>query len=169
MPKPEPGTFPPAYDNYICLVNETDLADAFAAQQTLIDEYFLNIPEAKTSFAYSPGKWTLKEMLQHIIDTERIFAYRALCISRKETQSLPGFEENEYALASDANHREWHLLCEELQSVRKSNLYLFNHFSEETLLRSGVSNKNNVTVLAIGFSMVGHIAHHKKIIEERYL
>lgn len=169
MPQPIQGSFPPAYNNYISLVNETELAEAFGAQQNLINDYFKNIPEDKTSFAYLPGKWTLKEMLQHIIDTERIFAYRALCISRNELQSLPGFDENEYSKASDANGRHWNSLCDELIDVRKCNLHLINSFSDQTLLRSGTSNQNSVTVVAIGFAMVGHIAHHKKIIEERYL
>lgn len=123
----------------------------------------------KSCYAYAPGKWTLKELLQHVIDAERIFNYRALAIARKETTSLPGFEENDYALNSNANERSWNNLIHELKAVRTSSIILFDSFNEEVFGYLGIANNNSITVNAIGFITVGHIYHHKKVIEDRYL
>ncbi len=169
MPKPISGTYPPYFETYIKLVGEEELILAFREQHTLIDDFFSAIPPEKADHAYAPGKWTLKELLQHIIDTERIFNYRALAFARHEKTSLPGFDENEYAAHSKAVVRQWQTLCEELKAVRKSTLFLFESFDEETLLISGTANENLITVKALGYAIVGHIYHHKRIIEERYL
>lgn len=169
MPKPIKGTFPPYFSNYIDKVSEDNLADAFKNQQALVDDFFDTISEEKSNYAYAPGKWTLKEMLQHIIDGERIFAYRALSIARKEKQSLPGFDENEYAANSNANSRNWKGLIEEFKLVRKTTELLLKDFSEDVLNQSGISNNHAVTVNAIGFITVGHLYHHVVVIKERYL
>ncbi|HSN60933.1 MAG TPA: DinB family protein [Ferruginibacter sp.] len=169
MPKPIDGTFPPYFSTYTNKVKEDNVEAAFKNQQELINTFFDSIPAEKADFAYAPGKWTLKEMLQHIIDAERIFAYRALCIARKESQSLPGFEENEYAQNSLANTRHWISLVEELKVVRRSTTILFESFTEETLSQSGISNNNPVTVNALGFVIIGHVYHHVGVIKERYL
>jgi len=169
MSKPIEGTFPPYFSKYINLVNEEGLAEAFKAQQNLIDTFFQNLPKEKHEYAYAEGKWTLKEMLQHIIDTERIFNFRALCFARKEMQNIPGFEENDYVANSHANDRSWESLCEELVMVRKSTLGLFNTFNEADLLNSGSANNKPVTVLALGFITIGHIYHHVNVAKERYL
>mgnify|MGYP003556812899 FL=1 len=169
MSKPIEGTFPPPFATYINKVNEDVLADAFKNQQELIASFFDSIPSNKWDYAYAEGKWTMKEMLQHIIDTERIFAYRSLCIARKEKQSLPGFDENEYADNSNAGNRSWQNLVEELKLVRRTTEILFESFSEDILHQSGISNNNPVTVNALGFITVGHINHHVGIIKERYL
>jgi hypothetical protein len=108
-------------------------------------------------------------MLQHIIDTERIFAYRALCLARGEKQNLPGFNENEYSIKSDANDREWKTMIREFKLVRETTEMLFQSFSETTLQLSGKANEATVTVNAIGFITVGHLYHHKEVIQERYL
>ena len=169
MAKPIEGTFPPFYATYINKVKEDTVADAFTNQQELIHRFFDAIPKDKEDFAYAPGKWTLKEMLQHIIDTERIFAYRALCIARKEKQSLPGFDENDYASSSQASTRTWEGLVTELKLVRKTTEILFDSFSPETLQQSGIANGNPITLNAIGFITVGHLYHHIDVIKERYL
>ncbi len=169
MSKPIVSTFPEFFSNYINLVNEDDLTDAFKKQQVLIEDFFENIPESKSEYAYAEGKWTLKELLQHIIDTERIFCYRALAIARKETVSLPGFDEIEYAANSNANDRDWKSLCSELKIVRRSTEILFSSFSAEAMLSTGLANNHTISVLAIGFTCIGHISHHINIIEERYL
>lgn len=168
MPKPLPATYPAYYDRYIKLVEEDELPHAFARQQSLIDEYFPAITEEESRYAYAEDKWTLKEMLQHIIDTERIFACRSLCFARQEMQSLPGFEENDYARHSNANARKWQLLCDELKVVRASSLLLFESFTEAMLETSGIANKHPASTLSMGFTMIGHIYHHRNIIEERY-
>lgn len=169
MPKPATGTFPAFFSTYINKVEEEDLSTAFANQQELMTGFFDAIPADKHDFSYAPGKWTLKEMLQHIIDTERIFAYRALCIARQEKQNLPGFDENDYVVNSQANNRSWQSMLAELKLVRQSTEILFDSFSPETLQQSGLANNNPVTVHAIGFITLGHLYHHIEVIKERYL
>lgn len=169
MAKPLDGTFPSYFKNYIDLVSADNLNEAFLNQQAMISNFFISIPESKTNEPYAAGKWTLKELLQHMIDTERIFNYRALAFARKEKGSLPGFDENEYVTNSHANNRSWIDLCNELIIVRKATEILFNSFTHEAIHSSGLSNNKPVTVLALGFIIVGHITHHKRIIEERYL
>jgi hypothetical protein len=107
--------------------------------------------------------------MQHLIDSERIFIYRALCFARKEKISLPGFEEDEYAANSAANKRSWKSLVEEFSAVRKSTELLFSSFSEEALASTGSANNNLISVESIGFIILGHFYHHKKVLEERYL
>lgn len=169
MPKPLIGSYPAAYENYIKVLPESSLENAFSSQQYLIDEFLPSISEEKSLYAYAPNKWTLREMLQHIIDTERIFTYRALCFARHESQSLPGFDENLYAEHSNANRRSWKQLMEEFQLVRKSSILMFDSFSEEMLDTIGKANNNSITVNAIGYITVGHLQHHVNIINERYL
>ncbi len=169
MPKPIEGTFPIYFSTYTNKVSEDNLTDAFKNQKALVNDFFDSISEEKSNDTYAPGKWTLKELLQHIIDAERIFAYRALCIARKEKQSLPGFDENEYADNSNANSRSWKSLTTEMKLVRQTTELLFETFSEDVLNQSGVSNNNAVTVNALGFISVGHLYHHVEVIRERYL
>jgi hypothetical protein len=169
MPKPHPGTYPAYFDNYISYVTEDDLRDAFKNQHEVIETFFDSIPEDKAGYAYAPGKWTLKELLQHIIDTERIFNYRSLAFARKETASLPGFDEDSYAENSFANERTWKSLIEELKTVRRSTEMLFASFNTDMLNHSGLANNNPMSVNAMGFTTIGHVYHHKRIIMERYL
>lgn len=169
MPKPIEGSFPPYFATYINKVTEDNVTDAFRNQQGVVDSFFDNITEEKANTAYAPGKWTLKELLQHLIDTERIFAYRSLCIARKEMNSLPGFDENEYAANSQANNRSWKSLLEEFKLVRRSTEMLFDSFNQEMINQSGFSNNNRVTVNALGFITVGHLVHHIGVIKERYI
>ena len=169
MPKPTEGTYPVYFQNYINYVQEEDVMTAIENQQTVIDNFFDSISEEKSTYAYAESKWTLKELLQHVIDTERIFIYRALAFARKETQSLPGFDEKTYAANSNANARTWKSLCEELKAVRTTSRLLFENFTDEMLSSSGLANNNPTTVNAIGFILVGHVYHHKNIVETRYL
>lgn len=169
MPKPTQGTYPVFFDTYIGQVKENELKAAFLKQQEVVDNFFQQISEEKSGYAYAPGKWTLKELLQHIIDTERIFNYRSLAFARKETASLPGFEEDIYAENSFANERTWNSLVEELKAVRLSTVLLYNSFNTAMLNHSGICNNNPNTVIALGFATVGHLAHHISIIESRYL
>jgi hypothetical protein len=169
MPRPAKGTYPEYFEKYINLVTEKNLKAGFRNQQKLINSFFNDIPDDKTEFSYGPGKWTLKEMLQHIIDTERIFNYRALAFARKETLSLPSFDENTYAENSNANARNWKKLCNELKAVRKSTRMMYDSFSKEALNSSGIANNNPMTVNAMGFTSIGHIYHHMNVVRERYL
>jgi DinB superfamily len=169
MPKPSPTDYPAYFKQYVDQVPEEDLSAAFKNQLPVLKDFLNSITEEKSGFAYAAGKWTLKELLQHMIDTERIFNYRALCFSRKETVSLPGFDENTYAANSNANSRTWQEMVQEFTAVRNSTQILFNSFSADMLEISGVSNNNPATVNSIGFITIGHFYHHKKIMEERYL
>ncbi len=169
MSKPSPTSYPAYFLKYVEQVPEDDLLTAFQNQRPVISGFLSAITEEKSMYAYDTGKWTLKELLQHMIDTERIFNYRALCFARKEKVSLPGFDENTYAANSHANSRKWQDMVEEFLAVRLSTEILFKSFSAETLEFSGVSNNNPATVNSIGFITLGHFYHHKKVMEERYL
>jgi DinB superfamily len=169
MAKPSPESHPAFFKRYIDLVTEEDLTTAFKNQLPVVIAFLQNISEEKSNYAYAPGKWTIKELLQHMIDTERIFAYRSLCFARKETVSLPGFDENIYASNSHAANRSWASLIDEFVVVRKSTELLFGSFTNEALNNSGIANNNKATASSMGFTAIGHVYHHKKIMEERYL
>lgn len=118
---------------------------------------------------YAEGKWTLKDILQHLIDTERIFSYRAMCIARGETVKLPSFDEADYAKNANAGYRSLEELVNELLNVRISFIDLYKSFTSDMLLKTGLSFNGTYSVLAIGFIMAGHPRWHFRIIEERYL
>ena len=169
MPKPSPATYPVYFKKYVDQVPEEDLLTGFQNQLTVIKEFLNSITEEKSTYAYDTGKWTLKEVLLHMTDAERIFNYRALAIARKETASLPGFDENTYAANSNANSRTWQNLVDEFLAVRSSTEFLFKSFTDEALSTSGISNNNPVTVISLGFITLGHFYHHKNVMQERYL
>lgn len=159
---------PKYFDRYINLLEDMRLSEA-------MDKYGKNLFEKDKEKlnkigdkVYSPGKWTIKDILQHLIDTERIFNYRALTIARNDKLEIPGFEENDYAVETTADKRSLDELLSEYENLRKSTIDLFNSFDENLLMRSGICNDSNISVLAIGFVIAGHAFHHSKIIEERY-
>jgi uncharacterized damage-inducible protein DinB len=169
MPRPDLSKIPEWYHRYINQVKENDLMKAFGNQTAAFLKFLSKLPKEKINYRYAKGKWTIKEVLQHIIDAERIFAYRALCLARKEANPLPGFDENDYADNSKASKRDWKELIEEFKVVRKSTEILFGSFDKAQLSTAGTVNGNPVYVLAIGFIVVGHVTHHLNIIKERYL
>lgn len=169
MPKPPSGSYPVYFKKYIDLVAQNNINAAFAAQQNIINDYFISLPAKKHLNKYAKGKWTLKEVLQHLIDCERIFAYRALCTARKEKQNILPFEENDYAKNSKANGRKWVHLCDEFIAVRQSTQFLIESFNTEQLKALGKVNGNKINALALAFICVGHVYHHINIINERYL
>ena len=167
--KPAPGDHPPFFERYISLVTENDTMEAFKNQLPQIESLLQSINEEKSKFAYAEGKWTLKELLQHMIDTDRIFSYRAMCFARKETTSLPSFDENLYAQNSNANERTWSSLSNEFLHLRKSIDDMFESFTEEMLNTKGISNNNQISVRSLAYAIIGHAYHHMVIIQERYL
>ncbi|MEO7309360.1 MAG: DinB family protein [Chitinophagaceae bacterium] len=167
--RPSPEDYSGFYKTYVDYTTGDNLQQMFGDSLPQLESFLFSIPVAKASFAYAEGKWTLKELVQHCIDTERIFNYRALCIARGEQQNLPGFDENHYAASSNANARNWEGLVEELPLVRKATIMLFNSFNEEQLQQKGSSNNNPVTCNALGFIIIGHLMHHERIIKERYI
>ncbi len=164
----KPATTNTYFDRYIQLVPQDSIAEALRAQDSSIVEFFEGIDEEKSKFAYAPEKWTLKEMLLHIIDTERIFSYRALAFARNEPQILTGFDENEYAAASQANDRTWKSLCDEFLNLRKSTKDLLLSFDDATGSKTGTAGTNTISVAAFSYTILGHFYHHKNVAKERY-
>ncbi len=169
MPKTDLSRVPHFYHNYINLVKEDELMNAFEANTKSFVSFLETIPADKINHRYADEKWSIKEVIQHMIDAERVFSYRALRFARKDSTHLPGFNENLFARNSKADQRKWDDLIEEFSAVRKSTEMLFNSFGEEELESEGITNDASIYVRAIGFICVGHCYHHKKIIEERYL
>lgn len=154
---------------YISVLGEVTLIEELEISLHEFIRFVQNIPMDKFDYRYAEDKWTIKEIIQHVIDTERIFAYRALRISRNDQTPLPGFDENEYSNNTEANKRGLQDLLTELSAVRHSNIFLFKSFSEEQLQRTGIASNAGISVRAIGFIMIGHQKHHQNIFEERYL
>lgn len=132
-------------------------------------KFVQNIPMDKFDYRYAEGKWTIKDIIQHLIDAERIFAYRALRISRNDKTPLPGFEENDYVKNTNANGRSIQDLLTEFSAVRQSTILLFKSLTDEQLKRIGIASNNEISVRALGFVTIGHQKHHQKVFQERYL
>jgi uncharacterized damage-inducible protein DinB len=132
-------------------------------------KFVQNIPMDKFDYRYAEGKWTIKDIIQHLIDSERIFAYRALRISRNDKTPLPGFEENDYVENTNANGRSIQDLLTEFSAVRQSTILLFKSLTDEQLKRIGIASNNEISVRALGFVTIGHQKHHQKVFQERYL
>lgn len=167
--RPDLSRVPKFYHNYISHVPQDDLMEAFKVQTPVLFRFLDSIPQAKYDYRYADGKWTVKEVLQHIIDAERIFAYRALRFARKDETPLPGFDENLYAETAKADKRDWKEMIEEFKAIRKSTEYMFASFDDDQLNATGFSNNNPVYVLGIGFLLIGHSLHHMRVLKERYL
>ena len=169
MSKPILSAVPAFYHNYILQVEQDHPVDAIASYVAEISSFLESLPEEKWDHAYAEGKWTIKEIVQHMIDAERVFAYRALRFSRKDLTPLPGFDENSFAANSRANKRSADELVEELKTLGSSSLQFFKSLDMEQLEFTGISNGNSISVNAIGFIIAGHARHHMRIIKERYL
>ena len=162
--------FAPFYANYVALANkDNSIVEGLTTQLNETVSFFQSIPTEKLDFQYAIGKWTIKDLLLHLIDTERVFAYRALRISRNDATALSGFEENDYVIAANAAGREMKSIIEEYVSVRKATLTLYESFTNKQLLKIGKASNSSVSVRAIGYIIQGHEKHHMNIISERYL
>lgn len=167
--RPEKGSYPPYYDNYLPLVKETDPLEALQNNAQFVADFVKKIPASKEAFAYADGKWTVKQVFHHLIDTERILAYRALRFARQDPQQPLPFEENKYAEAAELGGRRMKDLYEEFTAVRNASLSLFKTFSGDTWLRTGRTAAGDTTVLAIAYMICGHTVHHLNVIRDRYL
>lgn len=163
-----PAEYAAYYGNYIKLVGP-DVLQELRKQETAFPGFIRNIPVHKGDFAYAEGKWTVKEVLGHLLDTERIMTYRALRLSRMDQTPLAGFAENDYAACSCYHERSMESLASEFAALRSSNLFLFTSFNEAELKRAGTASGHPVSVRALLFIIAGHLYHHKRILEERYL
>ncbi|MDR9456188.1 MAG: DinB family protein [Salegentibacter sp.] len=158
------------YQTYIDkLPGDKTLGSLLKENQEDLREVLSIITPEKLGFSYAAGKWTLAEVLQHMIDVERIFQYRALCIARNDRTSLPGFDHDAYVPESDANRRDLESLKTEFKNVRSSGIDLYMSFSEEMLQRKGMVNNNTTSAGAIGFITIGHTIHHLEHLKEKYL
>ncbi len=166
---PEPQEYATYYGSYVTLVPSKDLIGYFRAQAESVTSLASDLEEEELLHRYAPEKWSIKEVFSHIIDTERIFCYRALCFARNDATELPGFEENDYAKTSQADARNILDILEEYAGVRQATISLFKSFDEEMLNRIGIASKNNLSVRAAGYIIAGHELHHLNVIKERYL
>ena len=158
------------FNYYISLVsNSPDVNTALEQTHKTTNDLLDLITEEKGNYVYAYGKWTIKELLVHLIDTERIFCNRALRFARNDQTDLPGYNHDEYVPNSGANERTLNDISNEFNIVRQGTIALFNSFTPEMLERKGTANGNNLTVLAIGFVISGHEKHHVNILDERYL
>lgn len=166
--RPQQGTYPAFLETYISKVKEDNVLSALKANTELLNTFFKSIPQDKGDFAYAPGKWTIKQLIIHISDAERIFSYRALRFARGDEQQPLPFEEDDYAANCKAEKRSLQSVIEELVAVRKSTTLLFETFDESDLLKPGNTASGRTNVNAIGFAICGHAAHHIGIAKERY-
>jgi len=163
--------YAPYYKNYIQQIekNGKSIVENLVISQDDFQQSLQNISIEKQLFAYDTGKWTVKQVVQHIIDTERVFCYRALCFARNDKTALPGFDQDLFVANDNANARNWSDLLEEMRVVRQGTILLFNSFTQNALLRIGTGSGKNMSVRAIGFMCSGHQLHHLNVLKERYL
>ena len=169
MPVPQEGQYPEYFKGYISKVDAGSPVEAIAKYATDLEIFFMELPESKALYSYAPGKWTINELLQHIVDAERVFAYRLLHISRNDQTPLAPFDENSYTLNSRANNKSLAAIKEEFTSVRKATDLLIMSLEDDQLNYSTITRNTSITGNAICFIIFGHMLHHKTILEERYL
>jgi hypothetical protein len=166
--RPAPAEYQGFFARYVNLVPEGDVLHLLEQQLERLQTLLSGLSEQKGEQGYGPGKWTAKEVLGHMTDTERIMAYRALCFSRGEKQALPGFDENAYVANADFNKRNLPDLLRDHQVVRQSTLALFRSFTPEMNTRTGTASSNTLSVQALAFVIAGHELHHLYILRDRY-
>lgn len=169
MNRPEKTEYAEFYEKYVSLVKENNVVAAMQNQFAEFTNIFASIPEEKGSFSYAPDKWSIKELVGHLIDGERIFAYRALRFARADQTPLNGFEQDDYIENADFNSINLSDLVEELLLLRRANILFFNNLTADAWLRTGTASNVQISVRALAFIMVGHIRHHLNILNERYL
>ncbi len=169
MARPGDKEYADFYHTYVTKVQAIEVTDALLEGLQILSEVISNIDEADSEYRYEAGKWSIKQIISHLIDAERIFSYRALRYARNDKTSLPGFSENYYSENTNADERTFSDLINESNRLHQSTLDLFMSFNDEMLSRSGIANKNEIRVLALGFVTAGHKIHHAKVIKDRYM
>jgi hypothetical protein len=167
--KPEVTEYSPYFGRYVSLVPEGDILAVLSAQLDETLALLRTIPESQGSFRYAPGKWSVKELVGHLIDTERIFSHRALRFARNDPTPLPGYEPDDYIRNASFDHYPLTDLVAEFEGVRKSTLFLFKHMDGEAWRRTGVASESDVSVRALAYIIAGHVTHHAGILRDRYL
>ncbi len=159
----------PYYHPYISQLGDVELLPELQNTLAKFSTFLTTVPDEKMLYAYATKKWTVAQVLVHIIDAERVFQYRALRFARRDKTNLPGFDENKYVPVSNANLRSKSSILKEFTAVRNSTIALFETFSDEDLIAMGSANGTNMSVRALGFVICGHQLHHQRVIVERYL
>lgn len=167
--RPEAGEYAPYYGRYVSLVEATDILQALEFQIKETSALFAGVGEEQADRRYEPGKWSMREVVGHMIDSERIFAYRALRISRNDRAPLPGFEQDDYVREGPYEQCRLSHLAAEFALVRATTLCLFRNLTPDAWLRRGVASDNEVSVRALAWIIAGHELHHVRILRERYL
>ncbi|HYR83333.1 MAG TPA: DinB family protein [Terriglobia bacterium] len=167
--RPDSTEYAPYYGQYIALVADGDIVATLAAQMETTLSLLRTLSEEQGGYAYAPGKWSIKELLGHVVDSERIFAYRALRIGRNDRTPLPGFEQDDYVASTDFNARPLKSLLEEFAAVRQANVQLFKHFTDEEWHRRGTANEKEVSARALAYIIAGHELHHLSTLKSLYL
>jgi uncharacterized damage-inducible protein DinB len=165
----KPNEYAEYYSQYIKHSGNANLLDVLKESAQALNSLFETISDEKMNYKYAEDKWTIKDMLLHIIDAERVFAYRALRFARADKTNLPGFEHDDYVVVANANGRSKASLLNEYNAQRESTIQLFSNFKDEMLMQIGVASGNPMSVRALGFVTAGHETHHCNIIKERYL
>lgn len=167
--RPQPGEYAPYYDRYISLVDSNDILAVLDEQRRQTVLLLSGRTEAEGNLRYAPDKWSLKEVLGHLNDTERIMSYRALRIARNDATPIEGFEQDDYVRNGPFARHPLSNLIEDYIAVRRATLSLFRNLDEDAWSRRGVANKNEVTVRALAYIIAGHELHHRRMLEEKYL
>ncbi len=166
--RPEPGEYAPYYDRYISLIAGTDILGTLDAQRRQMMLLLSGRDESDGDFRYAPEKWSAKEVLGHVCDTERIFAYRALRIARGDQTPMASFEQDDYVKNGPFAREPLAEIVEDYIAVRRATLTLLRNLDEAAWMRRGVANKNEVSVRALAYMIAGHEVHHRRILEEKY-
>jgi uncharacterized damage-inducible protein DinB len=169
MQRPDQSEHAPYFSRYIDLVPEEDVVTALAAQGDETQELLASLDEERAAYRYAPDKWSIKGVIGHVADSERIFAYRLLAVARGDETPLPGFDEKEYAKHANFDQRSLRDLAEELGALRRANFLLMRNLSDDDWNRRGIANDNATSARALAYTMLGHERHHLKVLRERYL
>jgi hypothetical protein len=169
MTKPDFNTLPEFHKRYVLHVKDYDVLEAMKISSKETLSLVRSIPDEKGEYRYAAGKWSIKELLCHMMDTERILAYRALTFARNDKTNLPGFEENDYAPEANAKNRNVRQIADEMERLRMTTIDLFVNFTPDMLTRKGLANNLELSVLNLGYIIPGHESHHRSILKERYL
>lgn len=167
--KPQPGDYPPFYQPYLDRVPEGDIVELLTQAKAEMLVFLQTLPPDKWDHRYAEGKWSIREVMLHIIDAERIFTYRALRIARNDQTPLPGFDQDKYVPASNATNRSWDSIIREYMAVREATIQLFKYFIPEMWQNSGIASNKPITTLALAHITYGHERHHFIIMKDRYL
>jgi hypothetical protein len=165
---PTAGEFAPPFERYVALVREPDVRAALERQPDELTDLLRGVTESTAGARYAQGKWSIREVVGHVIDAERVFGYRALCVARGETISLPAFDENLYAQHGGSDNCPLPSLLQEFRVLRESHLLMFGHMPPDAVLRAGIANQHPVTARALAAIMVGHVRHHMAVLRDRY-